>query len=383
MSEFRMLGSMVWLVLSKLGQELQKATEEEENYIKGHYLKFMFILSPYPPKVFKLGIPIAPGLHAIVNFNEELDKEIRTITMPRDGEFDFIKLINEYIKLVSKSIEINENKTIKLLKEFLFTTWELRTLDISLDFLHYAEIFDYKRLKEILLDYKNDYLLEIAQKKRPVYNPFSDKKMLKFLRELEVARQGLLSRPFKYEKECQVFHQQIKNIYESYRYIVGLFLGLFDILRGKPLKSPRLYFLKDYSTADGIIEFYKGISARKAKMKKGAFTLEKQLKEKFPILVQFFVETLYNFIRPIRNAEGHHIPETPQNELNQERYHVQWKNFDETFTLDELRYILEDLQFLFRQFFGITLAKFHPTILWDIIAKLPIQKINYPFIDVL
>ena len=356
---------------------LELAPKEEIPKINAHIFKFFNLLLPFPSDLYKIEIKVYPGQKIQIDAEELLEKEGAKVFFPQCAEINLIRFQNEFAEIIKKVPPNQGKRFINFLKLYFKTIWEKTTLDYYPLLFKFVELGQTDKLQKILSRYNEGYLEAIKLGKIYAYNPLGDADLIGLLEKCKEMRGKILEKPSRYERECKEVHNEIKDLYESYRYIVGFFLGLFDLSEHRLLKRAGLYFSKSYATADGICQFDK----RRLNKRNNSVPLATRLRDNFPTLHYFFVDILFKFIRKVRNATGHRIPDTRQQKVKKKLYQVELGRFKKDFTLEELETTVFSLYFIFKLIFAEILTNLPTEFMAQVLVKLPVQEINNPLLE--
>ena len=167
----------------------------------------------------------------------------------------------------------------------------------------------------------------------------------------------LLKIPRRLKQEVESYISTIKNHYETIRYVVGLLLGLFDILDNTSMRTPSWYFSKRRSPTLLYYrpKYYKGLE----------FWLKDYLDnpkfaKKFFSIKYLFERWVFIQLKDVRIHSAHSQIDIQQNKLQEGKYIIEVNRALKEFTLNEIedlekcsyRFILWTKYFIARQFYS-------------------------------
>jgi len=167
----------------------------------------------------------------------------------------------------------------------------------------------------------------------------------------------LLKIPRRLKQEVESYISTIKNHYETVRYVVGLLLGLFDILNNTSMRKSSWYFSKKKLSTRLYYrsKYYRGLE----------FWLEDYLNnpkfaKNFFSIKYIFEEWIFKQLKDVRIHSAHREIDIQQNKLQEGKYIIEVNRILKEFTLNEIedleknsyRFILWAKHLIARQFYS-------------------------------
>ena len=249
---------------------------------------FLFnLVFPNPKEVARVSRSIYP---------DGIFQNPHILSFPKIGEIDICMLLNEYKSIIYESMRHNSKKTANLMKIYLQKIWKSELFEKNPDLDMYLKIKNKIKTAGTSISSRASQIVDLNKE---YYDEVHGSK-------------------FKFKKEASEIHENISDIFEVYRYFVGIIRGFLDIVSEKSEKSNILYFNKNVCYG---VDFYrkKWINKQPVKIKEskyGTNTIINRIKDNCPQLTKFIKDILCQDLRKIRNSKGHRKLITQQKSID-------------------------------------------------------------------
>lgn len=243
---------------------------------------------------------------------------------------DYKLFINNLEALIENSLKCDERSTLILLTEFLHLSQPIfqkeRRLpsEVHIMALQKSEFEEW--VKKIIKNMKDKEGYSKYIMKYEIHKKIKDPEN-KFFKSYKEIKEKLLKDDSSLKKDVETLANNIKNFYEAFHIISGLFIGLFDLInKFFDDNIEQSYFGDKFHPDDG---FY----SRRKIMKKNRLikdlearnTLKKYFNEYGCKGFQDFYEWFMKSVKPIRLTMSHHASLLEQDKIKEGRYKVMYK----------------------------------------------------------